>query len=93
MKLALAILAVANYANATKIETEVKAADDDELDCTEWIWEECSWMYYRHYCVDENNWPEYGVEDDCGWFYWDDWNLEEFFVTCDEFDNEWTWCH
>ena len=40
MKLALAILAVANYANATKIETEVKAADD--FDCTLWHWEECS---------------------------------------------------
>ena len=59
MKLALAILAVVNYANA---------------DCDEWVWEECSWMYYRDYCVDVYGEPEYGVEDDCGWFYWDDWN-------------------
>ena len=48
-------------------------------------------MYYRHFCEDGG--AEDGVKGDCGWFYWDDWNWEEFFVTCDEFDNEWTWCH
>ena len=49
----------------------------------EWIWEECSWMYYRHVC---------DYETDCaGWKYWDDWNLEEFCVTVDEF-NDWDWC-
>ena len=90
MKLALAILAVVNYANATKIETEVKAADD--TDCTKWIWEECSWMYYRHFCWDDDGEAEEGVIGDCGWFYWDDWNWEEFFVTCDEFYDEWYWC-
>ena len=48
-------------------------------------------MYYRHFCEDGG--AEDGVIGDCGWFYWDDWNWEEFFVTCDEFDKAWTWCH
>ena len=53
-------------------------------DC-EWIWEECSWMHYRDPCEGEE------AETDCGWIYWDDWNLEEFWVTCDEFET-WDWC-
>ena len=50
----------------------------------EWIWEECSWMYYRDPCEGEGTLGE-------GWVYWDDWNLEEFWVTDDEFA-EWDWC-
>ena len=52
----------------------------------EWIWEECSWMYYRNQCDDEG----WGDGED-GWVYWDDWNLEEFWVTEDEFA-AWDWC-
>ena len=48
----------------------------------DWIWEECSGMYYySDYC-----------SDDCGWWYWDDYSYTEFWVTCDEFA-DWTWCH
>ena len=50
-----------------------------------WIWEECSWNWYRDPC-------NYEIETgDCGWIYWDDWNQEEFWVSCDEFA-EWDWC-
>ena len=42
-------------------------------------------MYWRSACSDEN------TPTDCGWWYWDDWNYSEFWVTCDEFA-EWTWC-
>ena len=55
----------------------------------EWIWEECSWMYYRYPCADEYIHGDDG--DGCGWFYWDDWNLEEFEVTCGEVE-DWSWC-
>ena len=51
----------------------------------DWIWEECSWMWYRSTCDGEDG------ETDCGWVYWDDWNYEEFWVTCDEFA-DWWWC-
>ena len=50
----------------------------------EWVWEDCSWMWYRSACDGEG-------DTDCGWVYWDDWNQEEFWVTCDEFA-EWWWC-
>ena len=53
----------------------------------EWIWEECSWMYYRVPC--DYEFDNSGEED--GWIYWDDWNQEEFWVTAAEFD-EWYWC-
>lgn len=53
----------------------------------DWIWEDCSWMYYRDLCEDEN----FEGATDCGWVYWDDWSYEEFWVTCDEFA-EWEWC-
>ena len=84
IKFAVGAIALASVASATAVK------DDDEIDCTLWVWEECSWMYYRHFCGDGYS-AEDGVIGDCGWFYWDDWNLEEFFVTCDEF-NEWSWC-
>ena len=51
----------------------------------DWIWEECSWMWYRDLCDGEEG------ETDCGWVYWDDWTYEEFWVTCDEFA-DWYWC-
>ena len=55
---------------------------DLDWDCDdEWVWEECSYMWYRNDC-DSN---------ECGWIYWDDWSWTEFFVTCDEFDT-WYWC-
>ena len=50
----------------------------------EWIWEECSWMYYRDPCEGEG-------DTECGWVYWDDWWQEEFWVDCDEFWS-WDWC-
>ena len=62
---------------AALIASAVTACDN------EWIWEECSWMWYRDGCD--------GEVAGCGWIYWDDWNLEEFTVTCDEFD-DWWWC-
>ena len=47
-------------------------------------------MEWRNKC----DWEGWSSEDGdtCGWVYWDDWNLEEFFVTCDEWNDEWTWC-
>ena len=55
----------------------------------EWFWEECSWMYFRYPCEGEFEGDD---GDECGWIYWDDWLLEEFEVTCNEFD-DWWWCH
>ena len=68
MKSAIAALIIAASANACD---------------NEWIWEECSQMYYRD-CCDNECYEE-------GWVYWDDWNLEEFEVTVDEFAG-WSWC-
>ena len=62
----------------------------------EWIWEECSQSWYRDPCIGEFT-DTYcdcagGYDKDtCGWIYYDDWNLEEFQVTCSEFD-DWWWC-
>ena len=53
----------------------------------EWIWEECSWSWYRDFCEGESL-----ADGDCGWIYYDEWNLEEFWVSCEEFD-DWWWCH
>ena len=39
----------------------------------EWIWEECSWKYYREGCVGEVV-GDGNPGDGCGWIYWDDWN-------------------
>ena len=58
--------------------------DEVEVCDSEWIWEECSWMYYRDPCEGEG-------DTECGWVYWDDWNYEEFWVDCDEFAS-WDWC-
>ena len=58
---------------------------DYEEPCdNEWIWEDCSWMWYRNACEGEG-------DTDCGWIYWDDWWQEEFWVDCDEFYS-WSWC-
>ena len=51
----------------------------------EWIWEECSWSWFRYGCPGE---IEGDNGDECGWIYWDDWNQEEKEVTCKTFD---TW--
>ena len=56
----------------------------DDYYC-EWIWEDCSGMYYRNECYEGEG------DTDCGWMYWDDWNWTEFWVTCDEF-NSWEYC-
>ena len=58
---------------------------DDWEEC-EWNWEECSYSYWRYPCSGED------TETDCGYFYWDDWNYLEYWVTCEEF-SEWYWCH
>jgi len=54
----------------------------DWSDCySDWIWEECSELYYySDYCT-----------GDCGWWYWDDSNYEDYWVSCDDFDT-WTYC-
>ena len=81
MKFTLAILA------ATASAVAVESNDQFGWDCYgDWIWEECSGYYYQSdYCT-----------DDCGWWYsWgfdDDWS-DDFWVSCDEFYNEWWWCY
>ena len=62
----------------------VSALKTRDGDC-DWEWEECSWMYWRFPCDDSE------ADTDCGYIYWDDWTLEEFWVTCDEFA-DWYWC-
>ena len=62
---------------AALIATSVSACDNG------WIWEECSWSWYRDACDYENV--------DCGWIYWDDWDQSEFVVTCATFDT-WVSC-
>ena len=69
MKSAIAALIIAASANACD---------------NEWIWEDCSWMWYRDPCEGEG-------DTECGWVYWDDWWQEEFWVDCDEFWS-WDWC-
>ena len=60
--------------------------DDSDWGCYgDWIWEDCSALYYQSdYCT-----------DDCGWWYSpgldDDWS-DDWWVSCDEFYNEWWWC-
>ena len=56
----------------------------------EWIWEECSWMYYREGCGDEVT-GDGDPGDGCGWIYWYDWEGVEKEVTCDQFD-KWSAC-
>ena len=101
MKLALALIAASAYAvkvedlmDELENATSVTLYDDmtwtaefgDSWDCdNEWIWEECSWMYYRSPCEGEG-------DTDCGWVYWDDWSFSEFWVDCDEF-NSWDSCN
>ena len=54
----------------------------------EWMWEQCSQSWWRDACEGEN--VMFDAED-CGYVYWDDWDLEEYWVTCAEFDG-WWWC-
>ena len=49
----------------------------DLVPCYEWIWEECSWSWYRNLCD--------GECDDDGWMYWDAEKWEEFCVSVDDF--------
>ena len=57
-------------------------------DC-DWIEEECSGMEYRWACDGEQ------TETDCGWYYRDDDTSDEYWVTCDNFDEweEFADCH
>ena len=48
-------------------------------------------MYFRDFCRNDEGQAEAGVHGDCGWFYWD-WDIDEFFVTCDEYYDLWEWC-
>ena len=77
MKFSLAL--VASMAYAVKV---------DDYCYNEWQWQECSQMSWRYACDNEleNNYS------DCGYIYWSDYWYEEFFVSCDEFSNDWTWC-
>ena len=62
----------------------VSALKTRDGDC-DWEWEECSQMWWRWPCDGED------TGSDCGYVYWDEWNWEEFWVTCDEFAG-WDWC-
>ena len=56
---------------------------------SDWIWEECSWSWYRNDCTGTEVYGDNG--DGCGWIYWDDWLWEEYEVTCNE-EADWWWC-
>ena len=47
--------------------------------CDDWLYEDCSQMYWRNAC------PGEVAEGECGWWYWDDYS-GQYWVTCDEFD-------
>ena len=64
---------IANVASAVKVATGVGCSN-------EWIWEECSWSWYREPCDYESS-----AYNENGWFYWDDWSGEEFWVSEDDF--------
>ena len=51
----------------------------------DWEWEECSQMEWRFACDGED------TPTECGYWYWDDSNWSEFWVTCEEFDS-WEEC-
>ena len=55
-----------------------------------WVWEACSWRYWRNACDFE--YQESWVTGPCGWVYWDAWTRSEFFVTCEDYANEWSTC-
>ena len=74
------------FATAVAVAIVVLAATETRAwGCHEWIWEDCSEMWYRDACEHER-------ETECGWIYWDDWEETEFWVSCEEFA-EWDWCN
>ena len=88
LALAASAVAVAVGIDVAIAASAVAVESNDQFgwDCYgDWIWEDCSGYYYQSdYCT-----------DDCGWWYSagfdDDWS-DDFWVSCDEFYNEWSWC-
>ena len=79
MKLGLALLAIGAAA------TRISAGYDDDECYSDWIWEDCSGLYYQvPYCADEY----------CGWFYSPtgiDALYDYYWVSCAKFDT-WEYC-
>ena len=72
---------------AALIASAVTACDEP------WIWEDCSWSWFRKPCIGEFSATFCDCDgkydyDSCGWIYWDDWDNLEYEVTCNEF---WSW--
>ena len=87
MKFAIAAL-VATAATAVPVATERDAilAQVDASGCQDdYIWENCSELYYRYSCAGDDH---YGED---GWYYLDDEFYEDWWVTRAVFES-WDYC-
>ena len=86
MKFELALAALASLTSASKLNSRAAELTDDYWACfSDWIWEECSGLYYQ---VDNCD-LEAG-----GWWYAEtaDYNdMDDWWVSEEEFAS-WDWC-